>query len=699
MNLAQCNGAAPVQGCKRSPAKMQRGIGILVAGLAVLGNPTLAGQPPGGRSHPFLFLTPTDVARVRQAVRRDKVFARLAAELVHYAQTSRIEALPPLDRSWWETARSKPWAETYPEVFRHTWLLPARWAELARACARASLLAGGPEAAAKAKRLLLALADYSFEFEHYDVGMNYTVWAVQALEAYDILYPQFSPAERARLDAFFERWLAAVQKNDAYWVAHEPGGALNNHYAWHKLCFVAMGLFYDRPELVEQGLHGPKGVACMLQHGFKDHGLWLEGAIAYQFAATAPLVQMAELLENVRSPHSLYRWQTSDGRSLKQAYDALVPLLWPDRTLPTVGDCYGYRRHLGDYADYEVLFRRLAEPTYAWLLADRPSRSPAALFSGGPKLPAAPPPPQTSHLWPEMGYLALRSQEGVSYWTGQGWSLFATYSAQPVHEHADKLSVQLFGDGHLWLPDLEARSSAPHAFSSPVQRELNRHTLCHNTLMVDNQNQRFPARPLDLVEFRLLPTVKRASFGDLSGQLYPGVRQLRTLIVRPEYVLDFHQARADGPRQFSWLTHVNGEAPTRPAIELQPVHLPQGPPWRYLTEARVGQAGSHYTEAFAAPRDVSRPGLVLQLDLWSNQPLEIVHCRFPLDDGPRADTLPMRLARCQGSQVWFLALYRLGGAEPVPARATVQLGEMQTWQVRLQLGSQTFSHVLPRLSE
>lgn len=635
---------------------------------------------------------------MRQAVRQHKGLARLATDLVQYARTNRIEELPVLDRRWWETARTKPWAETYPEVFRHTWQVPGRWAELARACARASLLGGGSEMAAKAKRLLLALAEYSFEFEHYDVGMNYTVWAVQALEAYDLLWAQFSALERARLDAFFHRWLAAVQQSDAYWVAHQPGGALNNHYAWHKLCLVAMGLFYDRPELVEQGLRGPKAVECMLQHGFKDDGLWLEGAIPYQLAATAPLVQMAELLENARSAYSLYGWQTADGRNLKQAYDALLGLLWPDRTLPTVGDCYGQRRHLGESADYEVLFRRFNEPAYAWLLADRPSRSPEALFRGVPKLPTASPPPQRSRLWPEMGYVALRSQEGVSYWTGKGWSVLATYSARPVHEHADKLSVQLFGDGHLWLPDLEARSSAAHAFSSAVQRELNRHTLCHNTLMVDGQNQSLPGRPLDLMEFSVLPTVKRASFGDLQGQLYPGVRQLRTVVVRPDYVLDFHQARAEAVRQFSWLTHVNGEPQGRPPPGLEPVQWPPAAPWRYLKHARKTRAGSHYSERFAAPRP-GRSDSVLQLDLWSDRPLEVVQCEFPQDDRPEPETLPMRLAQCQSTQAWFLALYRLGDTERLPAQATVRPAELQTWHVQLQLGSRTFSHVVPRLTD
>jgi hypothetical protein len=34
---------------------------------------------------------------------------------------------------------------------------------------------------AAAKRILLHLSDYSFKFEHYDVGMNYTAWGELAL--------------------------------------------------------------------------------------------------------------------------------------------------------------------------------------------------------------------------------------------------------------------------------------------------------------------------------------------------------------------------------------------------------------------------------------------------------------------------------------------------------------------------------------
>ena len=88
--------------------------------------------------------------------------------------------------------------------------MPLKWADLARNCARASLVKPSAPLAAKGREVLLRLSDYTFEFEHYDVGMNYTIWALAALDAYDILYADFTPAERRRLDIFFARYLDAL---------------------------------------------------------------------------------------------------------------------------------------------------------------------------------------------------------------------------------------------------------------------------------------------------------------------------------------------------------------------------------------------------------------------------------------------------------------------------------------------------------
>ncbi len=645
------------------------------------------------RTYPFLFVTADDVERVREGIKHNKAFAQLARELIARATTNRVENLPPLETNWWQTAKQKPWANTYPEIFHHTWVRPLKYASFARDCARASLVSPSPELVAKGKRTLLALSDYTFEFEHYDVGMNYTIWMTAALDAYDILYSQLTPEERVRLDAFFDRYLAALRKNDDYWIEHEPGGKLNNHYAWHKLGLAMMGAFYDRPELVERALRGPKGVEHMLATGFRDDGLWLEGSIPYQFAETTPLLLLAQMLENAHWPESLFSYRTANGRTLKQSYDALIPLLFPDRTLPTIGDCYGNRPHIGQNPDWEVLFRQFREPAYAWLIAGWGKRTPQALFTGIPNLPHGSPPAQVSRLWPEMGYVALRSNEGKDYWSGKGWSLFATFSGQPVHENADKLSFILYANGHLWLPDCEAKPSAEHAFSSATQGQLNRSTICHNTLVVDNRSQRFAGVRLDLIEFTNAAGLKRVTIADLHGRLYDGVRQSRTLIVTPDCVLDFFQASSAQPHDFTWLTHMDGQRVAGSVAGTTPVQLPAEAPWSYLREVKSAGSTNIFWECFTDGKNQ------LRMDVLTDGPAEITHCGFPRDDSSSPETIPMRMVRRHGTNAWFLAVYRMVGRPNQSLKLVVEKSSRGQLEISMRMGRKTINHEVPQLEK
>lgn len=669
----------------------RRSAGCWLVACATILLSNLTATTASDRPHPFLFVTQADVERARDGIKHNKAFAQLARELTTRATTNRIEDLPPLETNWWRTAKQKPWANTYPEIFHHTWVRPLKYAGLARDCARASLVSPSPELVARGKRTLLTLSDYTFEFEHYDVGMNYTIWMTAALDAYDILHRQFDTAERARLDAFCERYLAALRKNDDYWIEHEPGGKLNNHYAWHKLGLAMMGVFYNRPELVDRALRGPKGVEYMLANGFKDDGLWLEGSIPYQFAETTPLLLLAQMLENARWPESLFNYRAANGRTLKQSYDALIPLLFPDRTLPTIGDCYARRPHIGDNPDWEILFRQFRDPAYSWLIADWGRRTPPALFSGIPSLPHGSPPAQVSRVWPEMGYVALRSNEGRDYWSGKGWSLFATFSGQPVHENADKLSFILFANGHLWLPDCEAKPSAEHAFSSATQGQLNRSTVCHNTLVVDNRSQRFAGVRLDLIEFTNAPGLKRVTIADLHGRLYDSVRQSRTLIVTPDYVLDFFQVSSAQPHDFTWLTHVDGQRVAGSVAGTTPVKLPVEAPWSYLREAKGAGSTNNFWECFTDGK--SR----LRLDMLTDGSAEITHCGFPRDDSSSPETIPMRMVHRHGTNAWFLALYQIGKRPEKPSRLKMETGPDGKVEMSAKLGRKTILHELPQL--
>ncbi len=659
--------------------------------ITVLSMATTEENVMARHKHPFLFLNAADVARAKASLRKNDALAKNAKAQRDRALNARLEDLPAFETEWWETDRDKPWAEIYPAINHHTGEVPRAWARVAQDCAEAGLLFPDPALREKGKAVLLGMSGYTFEFDHYDVGMNYTTWGYQAMLAYDVLHDDFSGEEQQRMDAFFRRMVTAIIKSDDYWVEHMPGGPMNNHYAWHKLGRMMYGLFYDKPNMVRDAIFGPKGVMDSLCYGFTDDGLWLEASLNYQFAQTSPMVIMARLLENAGAGYNLWALTTDDGRNLKQAYDALIPTLFPDGTLPNIGDCYGYRMPLGSRGDYETLLTRFGDPAYAWLLSRHGTRSSQALFHGPATLPAGEAPRLTSRHWPEHGYAMLREKEGADYWTGEGWTLFGTFAAGSVHQNQDKLSIMLFGDNHHWLVDAEGRAGVYHAFSSNMQRELNRETVCHNTLLVDGASQRTPRRRLDLVEYQILPGAKRLSMGDLDGRLYAGVRQLRTLIVRKNYVLDLFQVESKEEHTYRWLTHVDGEPETRSIDDWAAEALPEGPPWHWLRDAVAADAPQGYAETFI------HGGRTFRLDLATDAPARVTRCAFPRDDSDTPETYAMRMVRRQGKTAWFAAIYQLGGKAPRPATVRVEKADMGRYDVRVRIDGEETRHLVPML--
>ncbi|MCL5271516.1 MAG: alginate lyase family protein [bacterium] len=668
---------------------------------------------PAGRPHPFLFLTASDVERARMNMKKDATLAAAARELLDIAQSGKPADLPPLEREWWEIAKKKSWGDIYPEVNKHTGQVPRQWAGLAVACARASLLYPDAGMDRKARDIMLALAQYTFEFDHYDTGLNYATWGVECLEAYDILYGGFTPGERLRLDAFFTRMADAIIRNDELWIRDQPGGELNNHYLWHKLGRLMYGLFYGRPQLVREALHGPKSVVDCMRYGFTDDGLWMEASLNYQSVATSPIVTMARLLENAGAAEmNLWQLKTDDGRTLRQAYDALAGILFPDSTLPNIGDCYGRRVKPGSMNDYNILFGRFRDPVYAWLLRQAGDRRRADLFFATRPMPEGrPPATPTTRLWPEHGYAMLRTHGGLDYWTGKGWTLFATYSNSSVHANRDKLSLMLFGEGRHWLVDCEARTKAAHAFSASVQGQLNRETLAHNALLVDGESQRSPGGRLDLVEFQDLPGLKRLSIGDVQGRLYEGVRQLRTTILLEDYVVDFYQVEAQKPHEYAWLTHVDGLPGEglldgRPAASWQPFQFRKDGPWKWLRgddgadpcQAPL-DAATPYSETFANPTPAGAGPERFRLDVLTDGPSEVVRCGFPRDDSSDPNIFPMRLVRRpSAAAAWFLALYRAGERAAASVKLSVTPGAMHRWELVIEREGRIAKHVAPMLS-
>lgn len=659
----------------------------LVAGL-LLSSGALAQQ------HPCLFLTTGQVAEMRRAVASSASFRALANRLLDEAKQADLRSLPPFERSWWDSEKTKGYMEVdNPALVQHTYIFLTAHANLALLFARAHLINPGGGFGLKGKAVLLKMADHTCEFDSVNAGLYYARPGATALEAYDILFDLFSAEEHKKIDDFYMRMLGVIQRCDTYWVEHEPGGPLNNHDGWHKTGLAMIGLFYARPELVNSAIFGPHGFDYALQHGMHDDGIWLEGSLPYHFTQLSAMLLLARMTHNAGYSIDLSDYVSADGRTLKQGYDAPIRLILPNKQIPPIGDGYGGKVMLSDEKGYEVLYSQFHEPAYAWLLSSAQNRGYDALFYGTVDLPAVSAPPQTTVLWPEHGLAALRSTEGVDYWSGRGWTLMATYGSNMPHHHADKLTISVFGDGHYWLPDAEAWSSAVDAFSAAMNQRLNWTTLSHNGVIVDWESQnRTPPEPMRLVNYENLPVAKRLTIGDLDGLLYKGVRQLRTCIVRNDYVLDVFQVSCMGERDLGWVVHVDGVSAGGTVNNWIPYALPAQVPWSFIREPEISpETLMNYHETF------EQAGKPFRLDLWCDKPGEMIRCGYPRDDSPTPSLLPMRIFSTHAKTVVVVAVYRLGKSCDLPLKAEITPGPMNSVEITLSLGEQRLVHSIPAL--
>jgi hypothetical protein len=634
---------------------------ILTAGEPAVGKAGSPVQVPelncsslAARAHPFLFITSAEIEQAKERIRVDRSLGEAYEDLLRQAEKDLATPLEPLDRSWWDEVEDKAWQDTYPIIFEKTWLEPGRMALPMGRMAQAFALSGEERFADRAREILLHLSEFTFEFEHYDVGMNYSVWGHRALSVYDLLFDRFTPEERARLDAFFTRMGRAVLANDIYWIENGIGGGINNHLAWHKMTVGMLGAFYEKENLIDFALHGPRGIGELLERGLVDDGLWCEGSLNYHFTAIVPMTFLADVLRRTGHNDDLFSRTFANGRTLKQPFDAMFGVLFPDGTIPPIGDAYGHWANLAQQTLYEYAYSAYGDPRYAWLLSRAEKRSAEDLFHGLP-LREREAPKIGCRLYPEHGYVFLRSKSGEEYWDSDAWCAFLTFDRSGVHSNADKLSLMLFGCGKLLVPDVEARATVPHAFSSKVQKELNRGGLSQNTVMIDGRDQRYSPNMLTLVEHRDLPDEKRATAADLEGNLYPGVRQQRTVCLTEDYVLDVFQVVSNATHELEWILHGPAEATGEwSSLTFDPIPAREEGAWRWIRDLR-----STVTEE-AWWVEWEREGVRFRVSLDGGQLARVTLCGYPMTDEADCPVFPMLVVAQQGTGARFVALHQAG---------------------------------------
>ncbi len=580
------------------------------------------------------------------------------------AQTARAEVVPDrFDSSWYDANPQREFHTTYREF--HAYVGPAaRCAGSVFPLIQAGWILGEEECLEYARRRIVHLAErFHFHVRHHDSGMEYGRIGMAMAEAYISLRSRLETDEIALILRSLEKCGEAVREGTRHWLerlAHMP---YNNHLAFQRRALLAIGLALERSDWVGEALEGPRGFGDLLAGALYDDGLCYESSTSYHFATLGALLDMAEAVRHFPALNrDLYQEEFSNGRSLKQMFDAPLGLMLPGGELPPVGDCYAQRLPLWSRAAlYELAYAAYRDPRYAWIIRQGGRANVTALLYGADEvLPGDPPIPRT-RVWIEHGYALLTCATSDAYHDpfNPAPAAFLGFDRSGIHHHMDRLGLQIAGAGSVWLEDVESRtiSADGHGFSAPIQSQFNRTGLAHNLVMIDEESHHASDRPLLVREFRDLPTVKSLTVADLHGILYEGVRLSRSIAVTAEYVLDLVQiSGGEQDRTCDLLLHPRADGPAdTPALHFSSdALLPPRAPYALLREIEFSPVVGDLTITWCQGEKMKCNA---RLRVMEGRADRLFKARWPIQSDWQNGGREMFILRARGSRVVFLSLY------------------------------------------
>jgi len=457
-------------------------------------------------------------------------------------------------------------------------------------------LSGHEAYAREARRMLMELAE---RFEGWPITqhpqfthdsskwswqrLNDAIWLIPAAWGFDLIHdsPSLSDADRA---AIRDRFIVPCAKG----ILRSEGilAAATNWSVIAAAAVMTAGRATDHAELYEKAKNGiargrgrQGGVFWHIDNAITDDGLWVEGAIGYQFMAMRGLLVMAEILW--RDGVDLYGYKNA---RLKAVFDSPIWYSYPGgRDAPAIGDTGGASLFGRDAHLYQYAFRRYGDRTYNAILAEAPKALdsqynlflPAFDFRPANRgdLPRIP-----SILFRDVGYAILRAGDAE-----ESKYLLLKYGQSQSHSHPDQLSLNLFGLGQELLAD-----GGSAWYSTEIYRRYYSQTLAHNTIVANGQNHIKAAATLE--SFGAL-----GSIGLIRGRndkAIPAAVLDRTIVMSDGRVYDLFLAASRIPYTFDLPYHGFGELTQTFATE----------PWAEHPTDRAGYAYFH------DPLQVVHPG-------------------------------------------------------------------------------------------
>ncbi len=324
--------------------------------------------------HPYLALTPDDIARAKERVANFPWAKRSLAALT--AEADKIIAQPadklPArgDQAHWKRS-----GQLFNAAAAFSLTGTRRYADWVRdgLLAYADMYPGLPLTRGRCRVFTQS-------------SLYEALWLVPLVQAYDLVAESgaFTPAQREHIERDLLSTAVACFKVDDF--ERDPR-IKDLHYrcynfqAWHLSAVGLVGLVLNDPGLVDYAINSRYGFNHLVAHDMGDDGLFWERSPGYHgfvVAALAPLVEAlahcgVDLYQQTvptdrshdESVH--YMTDTSDKpKSLRLMFDAPFYLAFPDFSFPALGDSDPGIRH----AEWIHLaaWQHYRDPKLAWLL-------------------------------------------------------------------------------------------------------------------------------------------------------------------------------------------------------------------------------------------------------------------------------------------------------------------------------------------
>jgi len=540
--------------------------------------------PIESATRPGIYLSRTEILRMRERMRQDPRAAEMLAKLIRSCNQW-------LNR---EIVHPDPKAPAQ---------MKSRFDAAAKAHGLMSKMAGwlgwayqltdDERYAVKAREILVGYArlypdDYK---EHKGVHSGDTskvmaqrlseaMWLLPLIQGYDLIYHAecMSVDDRRLIEtdlirhalAFINKRSAAdeVARRDGgnpQWRTAPPAireGAVGNWMNFYNAAYIQGGIVMDDQNWIDIGAADTR---FMVANGIGADGMWGEGAIGYQFFARHALVACLEPLAR----NGIDVWSFMDCR-FKNLFDSPLKYAYPDGTAPGINDS-GRSAVGGSWTAmaYDFAYLRYGDPNYGSLVNAAPRQVfqssgcyfPTVIYE---KLPERPMAGLGSLIFESLGYGILRGRDN-------GGGTFALMDYGPHgggHGHPDKLNLILFADG-----DELAGEPQGYAYEERLHTDWQRPSIAHWTMSVDMHQQ--AATTGKLLAFYDAGDIK-VMRGQAGGG-YAGVALDRTVVQMPGYIVDIYRGWGQGEHTFDYPLCFRGSLDALEGVDPETLK-PMGPP-------------------------------------------------------------------------------------------------------------------------